>query len=151
MDEESPSPFELDGWLEFNRLKWGVEPLRVRYDMGEELPAISAVLYLDRRGRVVLPRLNPYLPVSFHPTPTEKRYRRDRQWLDVATAMAQDMRARGLRGAVDLPPEAADVRPWRWAGFQIGIVYTFHLDLPFDPGGADHALARQAAKARRAG
>ena len=151
MESERNFPFELEGWLEFNRLKWNVQPCRVHYDTGSSAPALDAVLYLDRRGRIVQPRLNSYLPVRFRATPTQKRYRLDRQWLQAATSMAHDMHERGLRGTVSLSPQVTDARPWQWAGFRLGSMYTYHLDLPFDLEGADPQVGKAVAKAERTG
>ncbi len=149
--QSDPTPLALEGWLEFNRWKWGLQPLQVRYAAGKDLPAITAVLYLNRQGRVVVPKLNPFLPVSFEPTPTEKRYRLYRQWLEAATLMAKDMHDRGLRGAVNLAPEAADARPWRWAGFWVGMMYTFYVDLPLALEDIDQAICRRIRKAQKEG
>lgn len=126
-------PLLLDGWLEFNRLKWGVRPLRLYLRApGADLPSLEAVLYLDRRGRVRLPRLNPYLGIAFRPTATPVPHRQTNQWLDLAGALAAEMRRRGLVIAA-LPPECADARPWRWAGLHVGVKYTYLLDFPLAP------------------
>ncbi len=146
-----PDPLMLDGWLEFNRWKWGVEPLRVEYALRGGAVAVRAVLYVDKRRRVVLPKLNPHLPLVFEPASTEKRHRLYHQWLQVARLMAQDMRKRGLQGAVHLPSLVGDARPWQWAGFRVGIAYSFFLDFPVDLERADHQLGRSIRKALKAG
>ncbi|PWH19385.1 MAG: hypothetical protein DDG58_05045, partial [Ardenticatenia bacterium] len=62
------SPLLLDGWLEFNRYKWNVTPIKLRIsEEGKKVPAVEAILYLDKVGRIVQPPLNPYLPVVFYP------------------------------------------------------------------------------------
>ncbi len=145
------SPLALDSWLEFNRWKWNVQPLPAYYALGNELPAAKAVLYLNRQGRVVLPRLNPYLPVSLELTRTEKRYRVYRQRLQASMLMATDMRARGLGGVVNLAPVVTDTRPWRWAGFSVGTLYTFYVALPVALEEVDPAIRRRIRKAQQEG
>lgn len=141
----------LDGWLEFNRYKWGVKPLRVRLTEDEkELPAVEAVLYLDRRGRIVQPPLNPYLPVAFYPTPTDKVPRLYQQWVKLSGLLVMEFMRRGVNGSVAFPPEVIDVRQWQWHGFLAEARYTFYIDLPYDPGLSDNSKRRQMNKAKRA-
>lgn len=125
------SPFALNGWLEFNQLRWGVQPLRVRLSEGSsEVPAAHAVYYLDRKGRVSQPPANTYLPLEFESTPTQSRARLDGQWLAVGRLLAKDMKDRGIAGSVALPPEIEDIRPWQWMGFGATVRYRIHLDFP---------------------
>lgn len=142
-----------DGWLEFNRFRWGVTPERVRFAReGKGLPAVEAVYYLNRRGQIWKPTTtNPYLPLVFLPTPTQSSARLDHQWLDVGLLLAADMRERGLANPVTLAPEIDDVRPWIWTGFRTSVRYTYHLALPYDAARQDPSVHRQIAKAARAG
>ncbi len=146
------SVLSIDGWLEFNRYKWGVKPLRVRLTEGEKnLPAVEAVLYLDKRGRIVQPPLNPYLPVVFYSTPTDKMPRLYRQWANLSKSLVEECVKRGVRGIVTFPPEVTDIRQWQWQGFLGEVRYTFYIDLPYDLGAADNSKRRQVNKARMAG
>ena len=150
--EPTQSPLALDGWLEFNRRKWRLEPMRVRLsESGKQLPALAVVLYLDQRGRIVHPPLNPYLPVSFSPTPTRLTPRLHRQWLRVSGLLAEEFQKRGVRNAVSLPPEVVDVREWQWRGFLAEVRYTLLTDLPHPMDQADNDVRRQASRAREAG
>lgn len=145
------SPLFLDGWLEFNRVKWGLQPLRVNYSPdGAELPMVEAVYYLNKAGRVVQPKLNPYFPIAFTPTPTQALSRVYRQWLSVATPLVEDIRQRGLRSTLRLLPEITDARPWRWAGFHVSVRYTFYNEFPFDIQMIDPAVRRKIKQAQRA-
>lgn len=151
-EELSGSPLLLDGLIEFNRQKWGVIPQRVRLTNEESgVPNIEAVYYTDRRGRIEHPRIGPYIPVAFTPTPTKSRARLDRQWVEVAGLLAKDMRVRGVTGAVPLSPDVTDVRPWQWESFQTDVRFTYYLDFPYDEGLLDPAVRRQFAKASRNG
>lgn len=150
--EALTSPLFLEGLLEFNRHKWGVTPMRVRFsEDGSAVPAVETVYYLDERGRVTAPHISPYMPVAFAPTPTESRARLDRQWLTVGTLMAADMHRRGVASVVPLAPEVSDVRPWQWSGFNAELRYVFQLELPHDDHKADSAVRKQVAKATRSG
>jgi Acetyltransferase (GNAT) domain len=172
---EATCPLWLDGWLGFNRIKWKLQPLKVRFpadhdggpgDPGDRppspaaarpktllprLPAVAAVFYLDRRGRLRMPPLNPYLPLAFHPTAAQSVYRLDRQWLTVSNLLVQEMRRRGLANTLLLPPEILDVRPWQWAGFNLGVAYTFTMDLPHEEELCDAGVRKSIAKAARNG
>jgi Acetyltransferase (GNAT) domain len=164
-EAQRPCPLWLDGWLEFNRIKWKLQPLKVRFpadpDVGawslepgamlSRLPAVAAVFYLDRRGRLRMPPLNPYLPLAFHPTAAQSVYRLHRQWLTVSELMVQEMRRRGLANTLLLPPEIVDVRPWQWAGFNLGVAYTFTMDLPHEEERCDSGVRKSIAKAARNG
>lgn len=152
MLQPARSPLFLDGLVEFNRRKWGVEPCRVRFGEVDGAPAVEALYYLNRAGRIWKPpTTSTYLPVAFLPTATQSRARLDRQWLAVATLLAEDMRERGLANVIPLPPEVGDARPWQWAGFRVEVRYTFYTDLPYDDSLLDPSVRRQIAKCERSG
>lgn len=146
------NPLILDGWLEFNRYKWGVEPLKLRLsEEGKELPSIEAVLYLDKKGRIIQPPLNPYLPIVFYSTATDKVPRLYRQWVTVSKLLAEEFMRRGVKGSVAFPPEVPDIRQWQWSGFLGEVRYTFYIELPYDLNLADYSERKQVNKAERAG
>jgi hypothetical protein len=149
-----PSALFLDGWLQFNREKWGVEPCPRRYTLnGKEFPALEAVLYLDRRGRVRLPPRNPYLAIRFVPAPgSESSPRRlTKQWLALSAQLAEELRGRGTEGSLVLPPGLIDGRAFQWRGFRVEIRYTYVGRLPHDHATIDSDVRRQCKKARRLG
>ena len=146
------SPFFLDGWLEFNRVKWGVTPQRLT--LGEprrHVPRLDTVLYLDSRGRVTLPLLNAHLPVAFTTTESSLPARIVRQRQVLAGQLAEEYLARGLHGGLCLSPEVADVREWQWRGFRVEVLYTFHLPLPLDESRVSHSVRKNIRKATGAG
>ncbi len=142
------SPLDLDGWLAFNERKWGVRAERVRYP--DERGPLAAVLYLDRRGRVLLPRLNPYLPVVYE-VRRSTQYRAIRAWGAAADAFAADLRRRGLAGTIAFPPAVRDLRALGWHGFRIGVRYTLTQDLPVSPSSVEPDLRRRARHAASSG
>jgi len=147
------SVLALEGWLKFNEYKWGVKSLRVRLTENdkESLPAIEAVLYLDKKGRIVQPPLNPYLPVIFYPTPTDKKTRLYRQWINLSKLLVDEFIKRGVRGAIAFPPEVVDIRQWQWQGFVGEVRYTFYIELPYNIEIADYSERKQIKKAERNG
>lgn len=146
------NPLATSGWLRFNELKWGMKPLRVQYaSRASDLPRIESVLYVDGRGRIRWPQRNPYLATSFGATETDAPHRLERQWLEVAGALAAEMRERGLRNAVPLGPQVVDARPWQWVGFKVGVRYTYLLDFPHDLRGGSTALRTGLRKAAAMG
>lgn len=145
-------PLALDGWLEFNRYKWNLEPHKLRLSVeGREVPAVEVIVYLDRRERIVLPPLNPYLPLTFYPSPTDKVYRLRRQWFAVSGLLADEFRKRQVLGAIALPPDILDVRAWQWRGFLVEPRYTFYLSLPLRLSDIDHMIRKQINKATKSG
>lgn len=146
------SALALDGWLEFNRVKWKLEPRRLTFTApNTDLPSIEAVVYLDRRGQVHHPPRNPYLPIRFQSTPTLKRHRRSRQWMEMADLLAAETRRLGLTNTLHLPPEIDDVRAWQWAGFRASVRYTLFTEFPFYLEPADTSVGKIVRRAEMAG
>ncbi len=141
------SPLTLPGWIEFNQAKWRLKAVRWQTPASTLEPALETVFYTDRKGRVRLPPLNPYLPLLFHPTRTRQSSRLQRQWVAAATELAEAMRERGLANTVLLPPDVTDVRPWQWHGFRASVRYTCQVPFPFTPELADSAVRNSIHKA----
>lgn len=96
-----------------------------------------------------MPPLNPYLPLMFYPSPTDKVYRLRRQWLTVSGLLADEFRKRQVVGAVAFPPDIHDVRAWQWRGFLVEPRYTFYLSLPLILSDIDHMVRKQINKATK--
>lgn len=145
-------PLALDGWIEFSRRRSGLQPLRLTYGSGQYgQPGVEALAYTDRRGRIVQPRFNAYMPIEFTRTATQRLGKAYRRWLDLGGALATEMRRRGLRSATNLLPGIADVRPWQWQGFRASVRYTFHLDFPLNLEGIDQAPRKKKNQAQASG
>lgn len=147
-----PSPLFDDGWLEFNKAHWGVQPHRISLTPGggKETWSLEGVFYTNRRGMVVLPPLNPYLPIHFS-TPATRAGAKGRRWRDAAGQLATLWRDRGLGGTIALSPGYLDVRPWMWQGFVAHPRYTYHIALPLDEGKLELDVRNKVRKARRRG
>jgi hypothetical protein len=145
------SPLLHEGWLEFNRRKWKVETERVSLSLEAGLPAIDAVLLLDRRGKIVCPRTTPYIPLSFRSNPASAPYNQYRDYLELSAKFAQELKRRGLAGVVSFPPEIPDMRPFQWAGWMAEVRYTFYIDFPYNLNLAHHSVRRNLKKAAKDG
>jgi hypothetical protein len=146
------TPLSLPGWLEFNRRKWGITPHQeVLTTEGKPLPAVEAVFYTNKRGNLVMPRLNPYLPAEFRPTATDALRRLYRQWQSLGGLLAERWRKLGLAGTISLHPGIVDVRPFQWRGLRAGVRYTFQIPFPFDLMAADKDVRRRAKNAEDTG
>jgi hypothetical protein len=147
-----PAPALLHpAWVEFNAKQWGLTPLPVDYvPAGKPRPRLSGLLYLDRRGRVVQPRLNQELPFVFDAGPP-KPGEAARDWRSVAPLLAAELVHRGILGSFSLPVEFTDMRPFAWAGLRVGVRYTTCVDLPYDIALAEPDIRRRANKAAREG
>jgi hypothetical protein len=139
-------------WQTFTERWWNLRPLRLEFaPRGENGPRLEALFYEDRRGRLQLPDYQPHLPMRFRPTPTSASWRVERQWLETARPLVEEMTARGTRGELTLPATMTDPRPWRWAHFRVAPRFTNLIDLPFTWSQADRVVRQQASKAERAG
>ncbi|HEX8552986.1 MAG TPA: hypothetical protein VF681_15690 [Abditibacteriaceae bacterium] len=147
-----PSPLFLPGWLEFNRHKFGFQPLHVHFPRdSDKAPSVETVLYLNKKGKIQHPPLNPCLPIHFQSTPTERPSRLGRQWLEVAGLLARDMAERGQIGSCILSADATDVRPWQWVGYRAQARYTYYLDFPFSQERVDRSNGTSVRKAIKQG
>ena len=135
------SPLELPGWLEFNAWRHGLKPLTITRALSPNGPEIRAVLYLDKRGRVKLPRGNPYLPVSYSSVRRQPSAR-TADWHQLAAPLVDEMRRRGSANQIYLSPDVEDVRPWQWCGFQVVVRYTYYIDFPFSEADVDRQTRR---------
>lgn len=145
------TPLALDGWLEFNRLKWGVMPHKLELTPREKkLPRVRAIVYTNKRGRWCLPPRNPYLPITVETTNTQIPSRLYRQQVTALDLLAEQMKQCGLGGAVVLDPRIQDVRPWFWRGFITSPRYTFYID-SFDETKFDVSFRQKIRRAQRDG
>lgn len=150
--EYGRSPLAHDEWLAWNEATWGLRAHRVRYTDGDkELPVLEGVLYLDKRGRVRMPPITPYLPFVFTPTAASRRDRVYRQWLTVGGQLADELARRGIAGRVALSPNIFDARPFQWAGMNVEPRYTFGGVLPHPASAMNGDVRSKIRKAERAG
>ena len=122
-------------WAEFHIRKWGCSARVVRWDASNSAAWGEGLFFFNRKSHLYLPPLNPYHPFAFHPTPTDKPYKLNRQWHEAAKVMIPDL-LKAQRGASFVfPPEVADIRPFLWSGFKAEVKYTYLVKLPYAMGG----------------
>lgn len=139
---------ESPGWVEFHARRSGLRPYRYT---GDEAGAhVRALLYLDRRGRVCLPDLVPYVAVAFE-TARQRSSGRTAEWLRLTRPLAEEIRRRTVPRRVFLSAAVEDVRPWQWAGLLVDVDYAYAIDLPFNPALMDRGQRTNCAKATRLG
>lgn len=147
-----PCALASDGWMQWVETTFGLQPLRMTYSQpGKPLPRLEGVLYLNKRGAVRTPPLNPYMPFAFYSTNTSKIDALSAQWLTTSALLAEDLVDRGLIGSICLPPGMLDARSFQSKGFNVGVRYTLSGCLPWDSSLADNDVRRQIRKATDAG
>src|SRR5690554_3262167 len=120
----------LSKWAEFNRIKWDCRPILSRFQATDSEAYCESLLFLNKSGKLYLPPLNPYHPTVFYPTPTNKEFRINSQWLKVAGVLSNEILRVGGTASFILPPNITDIRPFLWRGFRVDVKYTYKLKLP---------------------
>lgn len=130
MEQLQPVSRGLEPWAEFNRIKWGCEAKILRFQREDSEAYIESLFFLNKRGKIYLPPLNPFHPTVFQPTPTDKPYRLNRQWHQTAEVMIGELLRYGGSAAYCFPPDIRDIRPFLWKGFKADVKYTYQIRLP---------------------
>ena len=112
---------------------------------------LTTVLYINKRGRLVVPPNIPYTPVEFWVRPDMNARKRQSLWLELAKTLAREMKTLGVSGFLPLCPEISDVRPWQWRGFDAQFRYTFVLTFPNDREGRRADIGKKIRQASRLG
>jgi hypothetical protein len=141
----------LSNWGEFNKQKWNCQVLLKRFQAPNSKAYCDCIFFLNEKGKLYLPPLNFYHPVEFSPTPTNKSFRISRQWHEIADVMLKEMVNNGSNVDFVLPPYIQDIRPWKWAGFQVGVKYTYQIKFPYMPEQLDGQIKRWINKANSEG
>ncbi len=142
-------PLFHPGWIEFNEQQWGLEAEHVTLtpDKGDAW-RLDTVLYHNRRGRLVTPPRNPYLPIHFECS-SERPASINRRKRMALTRLAERLRETGLGGSLSLSPVADDVRPFEWAQMSARPRFTYHLEIAGREERIDPSARKKARKCRR--
>jgi hypothetical protein len=145
--ENITSPLFLDGWAEFNKYKWGLTPKRERVRSTSNKEAfIDYVIYLDRKNKIRMPKLNNYLPMHFFPTQEGKLLTQRNQWLSASEELVKKFSDYGLANAICFTPNIFDVRMFQWYGYVVEPRYTYYIDFPLDVLQVSSEVRRRIAK-----
>ncbi|MCH1640238.1 GNAT family N-acetyltransferase [Paenibacillus timonensis] len=138
-------------WAEFHTQKWGCSARVVRWEASNSAARGEGLFFFNRKGHLYLPPLNPYHPFAFHPTPTDKPYKLNRQWHEAAKAMIPDLLKTQRSASFVFPPDIADIRPFLWSGFKAEVKYTYVVELPYALEQASTEIRAKIKKAAAAG
>ncbi|WP_138494492.1 GNAT family N-acetyltransferase [Paenibacillus pinistramenti] len=138
---------DLLNWAEFNRLKWGCPYVIRRFQSGDSDYYGEAIFFEGKRGKWYLPPLNAYHFISFCSGAASKAHKQSSRWHETAELMIGDFKANMGTAGIVFPPDITDMRPFLWAGFQVGIKYTYQLKLPFVLGDASSEIRGKIRKA----
>lgn len=141
----------LHNWAEFNKRKWNCQVERIKVQPEGSEAYAEMLFFLNQKGKLYLPPLNPYHPTVFHSTPTNKEYRITNQWHEVAELMITELRRVGGAASFCLPPQITDIRPFVWEGFITDIRYTYYIQLPYSMDGVSKAIRNRIRRARSSG
>lgn len=99
----APLSLSLPGCQEFNRIRERVEPSQMcLIQAGKEPPMIECVIYLDKGSHIGMPALNPCSPLVSRMTDTSNSIGLQRQWLQVTSVVAEEVKRTGLASTVCL-------------------------------------------------
>lgn len=139
------------GWIAFNEKAWGLRAEVVEFGPEKGTAwALKTVLYKNKRGALICPPRNPYLPVEFL-TETTKGFSLVRRKRIALEALVKRYQSFGVRGAIPLSPDVDDVRPFTWSGYRANPRYTFLVDLASFESSVDSRALKKAAKALELG
>ncbi|WP_377887630.1 GNAT family N-acetyltransferase [Alkalihalobacillus sp. R86527] len=120
-------------WHEFNEAKWGVKTHKIAVsESAKKYPCIEGTFFLNKKNQIVQPPLNAYTPILFKSTPTNSPRRLYHQRSRLSEKLIHHMLDIGVSNNVlFLPTDYTDVRPWKWANFDVGVRYTFLMNFPY--------------------
>lgn len=145
------SPLFLEGWSEFNKYKWGLNPKKERAYSGDNKDSyIDYLIYLDRNEKIRMPKLNNYLPMVFSTSPTIfKTPKLTNHWLYAAEEVVKTITNYGIGNGICFTPNIFDVRMFQWYGYIIEPRYTYIIDFPHDKSQMTHDVRRRINKCEK--
>jgi hypothetical protein len=103
---------------------------------------------LDKRG-LSYATINPYLPLQFSSTPTEKNCQLYTQLTSVMQLFAKMLKEEAIRSLVS--SRFLDARAFQWLGFDTTFRYTFVTKLPINTNEVDKRIKGHIEKAKKLG
>ncbi|USQ76102.1 hypothetical protein [Ornithinimicrobium cryptoxanthini] len=134
------------GLVDWFSSKYDLVPEALYYESNKAV--LEVILFADKRGRFVMPRHLPYVPMSIRRVGPAV----DRSAVSgLLEQFAKTLKARKFGGALALPPIISDVRAFQWAGFLVEPQYTYTCKLPYDLDSADARLKKRIRNVSRKG
>ncbi|GGG00426.1 GNAT family N-acetyltransferase [Paenibacillus aceti] len=141
----------LTRWAQFNQEKWRCTAEILKFQRPDSEAYIESLFFFNHKGKLFLPPLNPFHPTLFHPTPTDKPYRINEQWQQLALQMVDEIARNSGAASFILPPSITDIRPFLRRGFKASVRYTYQLSLPYSSEDASPKIRGRIKKANQTG
>ncbi|WP_411691417.1 GNAT family N-acetyltransferase [Acinetobacter gandensis] len=144
-------PLFHPGWIKFNCDYWGLtsEVIDLKAEK-ENVWTLKTIIYKNKKGEIVTPPRNPYLPVSFTSSSAAVvSYSRRRRAAYEELAAVYDQS--NCKGSLVLSSDVEDVRAFTWGGFSAAPLYTYYLDIQNYKKQADTRVLKHARKAESKG
>lgn len=138
-------PLFHEGWVEYNKLRWKLEPFFIHPPPSE--PGVRAVFYTDKAGKIRTPKLNPYSAIEFQYTPTTDPSKIYRQTIDFSNNLIDRIKEKKIQNHIYLPTSFHDIRPFQWKGFLVQTAYTFVIEFPYSISSANSSIKKNINKA----
>lgn len=144
-------PLFHPGWIKFNCDYWNLTAETIELNSEKEnVWALKTIIYKNKKGEIVTPPRNPYLPVTFTSSSTAMvSYSRRRRVAFEALAEIYDQS--NCKGSLVLSSDVNDVRAFTWGGFSATPIYTYYLDIQNYKKYADRRVLKHAGKAENKG
>ncbi len=138
-------------WVKFNERQWSLKSERLVFypDKGASWK-LEIVVYRNKRGQLVHPRRNPYLPVHFESTSNRQSSYNRRKRLALEK-LALYFSKNQFGSSLSLSPVVDDMRPFIWQRMSVDPKYTYNIELSHYKSNCDANVINKINKARRIG
>ncbi|WP_158650772.1 GNAT family N-acetyltransferase [Acinetobacter indicus] len=144
-------PLFHPGWIKFNCDYWNLtaETIELKSEK-EKVWGLKTIIYKNKKGEIITPPRNPYLPITFSSSSAAAiSYNRRRKAAYEALATVYDQSS--CKGNLILSSSVNDIRAFTWAGFSAAPLYTYYLDIQNYKKKADTRVLKHARKAEDKG
>lgn len=144
-------PLFHPGWIKFNCDYWNLSAETIELQSEKEnMWSLKTIIYKNKKGEIVTPPRNPYLPIKFYSSTTAPiSYNRRRKAAYEALAIIYNQS--NCKGSLILSSNVDDVRSFTWAGFSSAPLYTYYIDIQNYKEQADARVLKHAKKAEGKG
>lgn len=142
-------PLFEEGWIRFNEYKWGVKANIIDLSPTNKW-RLKTVIYLNKKGKIVLPPRNPYLPIYFE-CEAENLPKINARKREAFNALCDIYVEKGIHERVAFSPNIMDMRSFNWKNFIVMPIYTYHIDIETFTDNARNSVINKAKKAKKKG
>lgn len=144
-------PLFHPGWIAFNEAVWGLQAERKTF--GPERGTsweLEVVVYRDKKGRLVHPPRNPYLPVDFR-SASDQPVKMNRRKRMAIQQLADFCSSNKVVEKLEWSPELDDPRPFAWNGLTVEPRFTWYVELDDYWASVDPSVRQKVRKAEELG